>query len=56
MEQLNAEIKTITKQIEEIVEDVCNHYCKWPELWDEEAEGCELSESNICANCPLSRL
>lgn len=47
--------KTITQQIQEIAEEVCNHYCKYPDLWDEEKEGIELSESDICANCPLSR-
>lgn len=48
--------KRITEQIEEIAEDFCNHYCKYPDNWDEEREGYELSESDICANCPLSRL
>lgn len=47
---------TITEQIEKIAEDICMHYCKWPDLWDEEAEGCELSESDHCVNCPIGRL
>lgn len=50
------EVKTIPKLLEEIVEQVCNDYCKWPEKWDEEAEGMELMESDICTNCPLNRL
>lgn len=50
------ETKTITAQIEEIKDDICNHYCKWPDIWDEEKEGCELSESDHCRNCPLNRL
>lgn len=48
--------KTITAQIEEIKDDICNHYCKWPDLYDEEEEGCDLSESDCCQNCPLNRL
>lgn len=48
--------KTIAQQVQEIVEDMCRNYCKWPEKWDEEMEGCELSESSICENCPLNRL
>ena len=48
--------KTLTEQIEDIKEQICNHYCKWPILWDEEIEGCELSESKWCAECPLNRL
>lgn len=47
---------TISEQIEAIAEDFCNHYCKYPDLWDEEAEGCELSESEHCQNCPLNEL
>lgn len=48
--------KTIPEQMEEIVEEMCQNYCKWPTLWDEEAEGHELSESDICSGCPLSKL
>ena len=48
--------KTIVQQIQEIVEDVCQNYCKWPEKWDDSMEDCELCESSICKNCPLNRL
>lgn len=47
---------TVTEQINAIAEDFCNHYCKYPDIWDEEKEGCELSESEHCANCPLGEL
>lgn len=50
------ERKTITQQINDIAEDFCNNYCKWPDLYDEEEECCELSESDHCQNCPLCRL
>lgn len=56
MEQSNTETKTITKQLEDIASEICWNYCKWPDKWDEEAEECELSESEICGNCPLNRL
>lgn len=36
--------------------DMCQNYCKYPDIWDEEKEGIELCESDICANCPLNRL
>ena len=52
----NKKDMTVTEQIEAIAEDFCNLYCKYPDLWDEEAEGCELSESEHCQNCPLSEL
>ena len=47
---------TIPQILEEVVEEMCQKYCKYPEQWDEEKEGLELSESEICANCPLNRL
>ena len=47
---------TITEQLEEIVEEMCNHYCKWPGLWNTEKEGMELCESEHCKECPLNRI
>lgn len=47
---------TVSQELEEIAEDICRNYCKYTDTWDEEAEGCELSESDVCRNCPLSRL
>ena len=47
--------KTITQQFEDIKEDICNHYCYYPYIWNEEKDG-ELSESEICKNCPLNKL
>ena len=50
------ENRTITMILQDVVDEMCSKYCKWPSLWDEEAEGIELAESDICANCPLNRL
>jgi hypothetical protein len=50
------EKKTVRDILEAVVDDMCQNYCKYPDNWDEEAEGVELSESDICANCPLNRL
>lgn len=47
---------SITGILESVKYDMCEHYCKYPETWDEEKEGCELCESEVCANCPLGRL
>ena len=52
----NDKTKTIPEQIEEIKDDICNDYCKYPDIWDEDKEGCELAESDHCRNCPLNRL
>lgn len=53
---IDQKLKSIPQILEDIVSEMCNSYCKWPEQWDEEAQGCELSESDVCANCPLNRL
>ena len=40
----------------EVADAICDKYCKYPDTWDAEAEGKELSESEICQKCPLNRL
>ena len=47
--------RTVEKMIETLAEEICDKYCKYPDQWDEEAEGCELCESEICRNCPLTK-
>lgn len=47
---------TISEIIEQVKTEMCRDYCKYTDTYDEEAEECELCESDICANCPLSRL
>lgn len=56
MEGVAMNERSITQQLQDIVEDACQNYCKWPDLWDEEAEGIELCESDICKNCPLNKM
>ncbi len=48
--------KGISQTIEEVKEEICLRYCKYPNIWDPEKEGCELFDSDICKNCPLNRL
>lgn len=46
-----------TEIIEEVKDQICNDYCRYPREWDEEEhDGLELYDSDICANCPLNRL
>ncbi len=56
MRKNNVEDMTVREQIEKISDDFCNNYCKWPDLFDEEAEGYELADSEHCANCPIGKL
>ena len=53
---IDQKLKSIPQILEDIVNEMCDKYCKYPQEWDEEAEGIELSDSDICANCPLNRL
>lgn len=43
-------------KLEIIIENICNNYCKYPLIWDEEVADVPLAESEICANCPLNEL
>ena len=50
-------LRELTEEyIEDVCQEICECYCKYPEQWDEEKEGMELIESDICQNCPLNRL
>ena len=40
---------------EELKQEMCEHYCKYPNEWDEEKEGLTLVDA-ICQNCPLEKL
>ena len=48
--------KSISEILEEVKEQMCDDYCRYPRDWDEEGEGMELIYSDICTNCPLNRL
>ena len=43
------------QEIENIKTQICERYCRYPYEWDEEKDG-ELSESDVCRECPLNRL
>lgn len=43
-------------ELQQAAEGICRNYCKYPEIWDETAMECELRDSHICENCPMSQL
>lgn len=53
-------MKAIREQIDEIIVDICDNYCKYPDVCmaerkdTDEAEG--LLYEKYCANCPINRL
>lgn len=46
----------MTDKIEKAINSICDHYCKYPTIWDEEKEGCDLANSEVCRNCPLNSI
>lgn len=49
--------KSVIQIIENVCEDICNNYCKYPDQWNpEDHAGQDLTESEICEKCPLNRL
>ena len=49
---------TVTQQIEEIVSEVCDKICKYPETahTPEEWEELVFSDESPCNDCPLNKL
>ena len=48
---------SITKQIESIVDDMCNNYCKMPYKYSaNDWEDVRYSVDSPCNDCPLNRL
>ena len=47
-------MQTISEKIEEIKQEICDKYCKYLDEWDED-DG-DITDSEICRNCPLVRL
>ena len=52
---MEQESKTVSQIIEEVKGQMCDKYCKYPNIWDEEKEG-QLYDSDICNNCPMNKL
>ena len=55
-----SEIKTITQQIEDICGEICDNYCKYPQISQEKYkdpdEAYEWLMNHCCEKCPLDRL
>lgn len=52
--------KTISRMLEEIGEEFCDKYCKYPEEflknYDDPDEAHEVMIEDWCPNCPVQRL
>ena len=46
--------KTITDILEDVSKDICDNYCKYPDIYQKEEEEYKLYEH--CDKCPLNRL
>lgn len=50
-------MKSITEILDEVREDMCNNYCKYPnEKGHEDNPDWLFEEGTPCKNCPLNRL
>lgn len=51
--------KAITKQLEEIAENICDHYCKYPEKYSIKEKGDDAYDAllnEVCVKCPLNKI
>ena len=46
--------KTIADILNDVSSDICEHYCKYPNIYQKEDEEDKLYE--YCDKCPLNRL
>lgn len=44
------------EELDQAASDMCYHYCRYPLIWDEQLMNQELSESELCRNCPMTAL
>ena len=50
------EKNNIIQQLMDLTDEICNNYCKYPLIYKpEEHDGVDLCESEICAECPLTK-
>lgn len=50
-----AEPMSIPAQLQRIAEDICDHYCKFPEQYEGD-DGIDRLISEHCENCPINKL
>ena len=52
--------RTISEQMDDIANEICERYCKYPEIAKTETDDPDLADDLLydkyCANCPLSKL
>ena len=56
-ERMEDKQKPVTKIIDDVKTEICDHYCKWPH--DDRycnPEGLNMLQREQCHKCPLSRL
>ena len=56
MEKSCRENRTVVEVLQDIANVMCDKYCKYPDLWDEDVMGAPLQDSEVCKNCPLNIL
>lgn len=43
-------------QLEKLCEDICDNYCKYPEMFSDSPDGSEAMYEACCNNCPVVRI
>lgn len=57
MKKINDKTRLARTIMDQVIEEMCDKYCKYPEIWEKEHPGEDLSEYGPCAvECPLNRL
>ena len=60
MEKGKPQERTITEQLNDVIDKVCSGYCKYPEICRARTKDPEAAEdllySEYCENCPFNRI
>jgi len=48
--------QTVTHLIESVCSEICDNYCKFPELYGSDDEAFDKLMQEHCNDCPLNRL
>ena len=47
--------KTIHQMLDDMAKEICEHHCKYPDIWDEEEKGLTMIDA-VCPDCPLCKM
>lgn len=55
-----SDCRTVTEMLDEVANEICSKYCRFPEISRGEVEDLDLADDHLydtyCTKCPLNKL